>query len=53
MKSDQRSTSMRTSYTDAGVAVDGCSTLIDTEVGMTSEFTTAAPPTLRFIPNTL
>lgn len=35
MKFDHRSTSMRTSYTDAGVAVDGCSTLIDTEVGMT------------------
>ena len=26
---------MRTSYTDAGVAVDGCSTRIDTEIGMT------------------
>jgi len=35
MKSDHRSRSMRTSYTDAGVAVDGCSTRIDTEIGMT------------------
>jgi hypothetical protein len=32
---------MRTSYTDAGVAVDGCSTLIDTEVGITRKTTTA------------
>jgi hypothetical protein len=31
---------MRTSYTDAGVAVDDCSTLIDTELGMTREITT-------------
>jgi hypothetical protein len=41
MKSDHRSRSMRTSYTDAGVAVDGCSTLIDTAVGTTRKTTTA------------
>src|ERR1700738_1108145 len=41
IKSGHRSRSMRTSYTDAGVAVDGCSTLIDTEVGMPRKPTTA------------
>ena len=35
MKSDHRSRSMRTSYTNAGFAVDGFSTLIDTKLGMT------------------
>jgi hypothetical protein len=35
IKSDHRSRSMSASYTDAGGAVDGCSTLIDTEVGIT------------------
>jgi hypothetical protein len=28
---------MRTSYTDAGVAVDGCSTLIDSALGMSGK----------------
>ena len=37
MNSGHLSRSMRTSYTEAGGAVDGCSTLIDTEVGMTWE----------------
>ena len=40
IKSDHRSRSMRTSYTDAGIAVDGCSTRIDTEVGVTRKTTT-------------
>ena len=35
IQSDHRAKSMRTSYTDAGVAVDGCSTLHDTEADMT------------------
>ena len=35
MKPGHRSTSMRTSYTDSGGALDSCSTLIDTNAGMT------------------
>jgi hypothetical protein len=34
IKPDHRSRSIRTSYIEAGVAVDGCSTLIDTEAAM-------------------
>jgi len=38
MKSRHRSKVHETSYTDAGVAVDGCSTLIDTTLGMSESY---------------
>jgi hypothetical protein len=42
MNSGHRSTSISTSYTDAGVAVDGCSTLHDADLAMTRKLLRAA-----------